>query len=905
MKKCFQRLTALLTAAVLMLSFTDTGEVLAANPQKTNKNANIGTVYWWSYGSKVDWLADGYSSRASIFYDKKDGNLTYCANQEKSFSTDRDTNMTKTTAASASAIGGLEWLGDLDLKYRAAFILDYGYGNTAAAAERDLESSDTPMWKYGVTQLLIWANAKGYWDNASQMAKIRKNATTKMGVDVSAATIGNYWDSIVSSVDTAMAKALKDPTNRHAGLIIYTGVSNQQEQIALSVDFTISTGEAYVAKSSANTGLTSGNSRYVLKGTQYGIYLSQADAAAHTNEVAKLTAAADGTTGTVTLEAGRTYWYSEIKAGTGYLKDASAAAPVSFTVGKGKTKKISAKDEPIASSGNVQIRKTSAGALIKKDQAVFRVDFFAAAAETVMGQSNPKPVRTWFFATDRGVLKLRDPDRLLASFDGTKSGALFTDASGTVVLPLGTIRVREVQAPEGYTATEQEFFGSITVNSKKTGATFAWVSASEGALTINKLIASVDNEEDRTPQIGTSAVSDDTGRQIGAAGTEVRIKDTVRYENLTPGRTYEVRGQLVISGSGTPYLDAGGHEVTAVSAPFTIQEGEESGMVEMWFLFDGSNLDGMKVTACEDLLCNGEVIASHNDPEDEEQTVQFPSIRTSAHLEDSEERTIFAEEEATIIDTVTYRNLLPGETYTLQAMLIRKDAEEMVAEHGQTLMRSVEFTPDAPDGTQDVVITFDASELGGSDLVVYELLMMGSVGLAFHTDLEDADQTIHVEERTTDLTLTKTVQGSGGDKTKAFGFTLHVTYKDEPLEGSFTAYDEDGAELGPVIFENGTAAFRLRHGQSITIMDLPVHTTYEITEESGPYVAEYDHPEGILTKEGVQIHCVNTLEEIVPTGLKPFVWKIPAGVGLSALALLLGIERWKKLRSKAACVKKC
>ena len=116
MKKCFQRLTALLTAAVLMLSFTDTGEVLAANPQKTNKNANIGTVYWWSYGSKVDWLADGYSSRASIFYDKKDGNLTYCANQEKSFSTDRDTNMTKTTAASASAIAGLEWLGDLDLK---------------------------------------------------------------------------------------------------------------------------------------------------------------------------------------------------------------------------------------------------------------------------------------------------------------------------------------------------------------------------------------------------------------------------------------------------------------------------------------------------------------------------------------------------------------------------------------------------------------------------------------------------------------------------------------------------------------------------------------------------------------------------------------------------------------------
>ncbi len=898
MKQWIRRLTAFLTAVILLLDLAGGGEVLAANPQKTNKNANIGVVYWWSYGDKVDWLADGYSSRASIFYDKKDGNLTYCGNQEKSFSTDRDTNMSKTSASSASAIDGLEWLDDLDRKYRAAFILEYGYGNTASSVEQELESSDTPMWKYGVTQLLIWANAKGYWDDASHMAKIRKNATTKMGVDASSATIGKYWDGIVSSVNTAMAKALKSPTNRHAGLIIYTGVIKQQEQIALSVDFTINTGEAYVVKSSAETEVTEGNSQYVLQGTQYGIYLTEADAIAHSNEVAKLTVDADGTTEHVTLEAGRTYWYSEIKAGTGYLKDTSAKTPVSFTVGKGKTKKIKAQDAPIASTADVQIRKTSGGALVEKGQAIFRVDYFAAEAGTVMEEAKMEPDRTWFFATDQGVLELRNTDRLVGSFAGVESDGLFTDTSGSIVLPLGTIRVREVQAPEGYLATDQEFFGSIKVNRKKTDAAFAWVGAAEGALSFDAMTASVDNEEDRKPQIRTSAVSEDTGGHIGAAGTEVRIKDTVRYENLTPGQTYEIQGKLVVSGSGEPYLDAGGQEVTAVSEPFTIQEGEGSGMVEMWFLFDGSNLDGMKVTACEDLLWNGEVIASHDDPEDEEQTVQFPSIRTSAHLEGSDERTILAEEEVTIIDTVAYRNLKPGETYTLQAMLIRKDAEEMVAEHGEALMRSVEFTPQTTDGTQDVVITFDASDLGGSDLVVYELLMMGNVGLAFHTDLEDADQTIHVQERMTDLTVTKTVQGSGGSKTKAFSFTLHMSYKGQPLEGVFTAFDQDGTVVGPVAFENGTAGFLLWHGQSITIMDLPVHTTYEITEDNGPYVTEFDHPEGVLTPEGVQVHCVNTLEEIVPTGTDPFVWKIPAGIGLSALALLLGIEKWKKLRLK-------
>ena len=410
MSKMFRRMTALLTAIVMWTCLIDGGIILAANQQKTNKNANIGTIYWWSYGGKVDWLADGYKTRASMFYDKKDGLLTYCANQEKSFSTDRDTAMTKTSAASASAISGLEWLGDLDRKYRAAFILEYGYSNTASAVEEELEHSDTPMWRYGVTQLLIWANAKGYWDDAAHMKKIRANAMSEMGVDASSSAIGAYWDSIVSSVDSALEQALKNPTNRHAGLIIYTGVDSQQEQIAYSVDFTINTAEAYMAKSSAATEVTDGNSLYVLKGTQYGIYLTEADAIAHTNEVAKLKVAASGNTSKATLEAGRTYWYSEIKAGTGYLKDASATEPVSFSVAKDKTKKIAVKDVPIASSGNVQIKKTSNDTVIKKGAAVFQVDFFDAAADDVMGDAAPAPMRTWYFETSKGVLKLRDAE---------------------------------------------------------------------------------------------------------------------------------------------------------------------------------------------------------------------------------------------------------------------------------------------------------------------------------------------------------------------------------------------------------------------------------------------------------------------------------------------------------------
>ena len=898
MSKFLRRITALLAAIAVLHYLMDGGIILAANAQKTNKNANIGTIYWWSYGGKVDWLADGYKTRASMFYDKKDGLLTYCANEEKSFSTDRDTAMSKTSAAAASAISGLEWLGDLDRKYRAAFILEYGYSNTASAVEQELESSDTPMWRYGVTQLLIWANAKGYWDDAAHMKKIRTNATTAMGVDASASTIGAYWDSIVASVNSALAQALKSPTNRHAGLIIYTGDSAQQEQIAYSVDFTIDTAEAYMAKASAAAGVTSGNSLYVLKGTQYGIYLTQADAAAHTNEIAKLTVAASGNTPKATLEAGRTYWYSEIKAGSGFLKDASATTPVSFSVAKGKTKKISVKDVPIASAGKVQIKKTSSGAVIKDGAAVFQVDFYGAAADDVMGQGAPAPMRTWYFETSQGVLNLRDAERLLPQFGEAACDSLFTNAEGTVVLPLGTIRVREVQAPEGYLAADQVFYGEIKVNSKKTGATFTWVSPSEGALAINKLVASLDNEEDRQPQIHTTAVSTDTDGHIGRASEEVTIKDTVQYENLVLGQTYEMHGRLVVGGSGEPYLDAAGNEVTAVSEPFTIQEGEGSGVVEMWFVFDGSNLNGMKITVFEDLFSEGEIIASHQDPDDAEQAVQFPSIQTLAHLEDSDEKTALAEEEVTIVDTVSYQNLIPGETYMLTASIKNKDEDEFIIEDGDALVRQIEFVPEEPNGTKDIAITFDASDLGETDLVIYESLTRGNVTIATHMDLDDVDQMIHIKERKTDLTILKTVEGNGGNKTEVFPFTLHMAYKGQPLEGSYTAYDEDGEALEDIVFEDGVASFMLGHDQSITIQDLPVNATYEITEDCNSYIAVINAPEGSLMPEGAFICCVNSRNEIVPTGLKPFSWRIPFGIGLTALAVLLGILKRNIMREK-------
>ena len=73
------------------------------------------------------------------------------------------------------------------------------------------------------------------------------------------------------------------------------------------------------------------------------------------------------------------------------------------------------------------------------------------------------------------------------------------------------------------------------------------------------------------------------------------------------------------------------------------------------------------------------------------------------------------------------------------------------------------------------------------------------------------------------LTLSKTVVGVGADLTKAFDFTLNLT----GASGTY-AYVGNGVP-GGTISSGGTVS--LRHGQSITVLGIPLDATYSVVEE--------------------------------------------------------------------------
>lgn len=246
------------------------------------------------------------------------------------------------------------------------------------------------------------------------------------------------------------------------------------------------------------------------------------------------------------------------------------------------------------------------------------------------------------------------------------------------------------------------------------------------------------------PKIGTTARDADTGMSISRADTEVILIDEVKYENLIPGREYVMKGMLMNPETKKAVTDRKEKPITAQTA-FTPPKKE--GGVEVSFRFDGSAMAGTTVVVYEELLYQNHQIAKHKEPEDEKQTIHFPSIATTAEDTKTQEHISFAEGQVTLEDVVHYRNLIPGKKYTLVGTLIDQATREPLTDaKGEEIRAQKEFTAQKAEGDERVVFEFDGSLLAGKVTVAYEELFIEKKSIAVHADIKDAPQTVKFPE---------------------------------------------------------------------------------------------------------------------------------------------------------------
>ena len=252
------------------------------------------------------------------------------------------------------------------------------------------------------------------------------------------------------------------------------------------------------------------------------------------------------------------------------------------------------------------------------------------------------------------------------------------------------------------------------------------------------------NDEGQTihiPAAQTTATDDSSKINVSEAKKEVSVTDTVAYRNLVPGKEYTVRGKALDKETGEPLTDADGNELVS-TAKFTAASAD--GSVDVKFTFDGTAMAGRSVVFFENVYYTDKLIAVHADIDDEAQTVHIPLIFTSVKDKDTDSHMSLAGSDVTLTDTVVYRNLVPGKTYTVSGTLMDQRTGKAVTVNGKAVTSSADFTPDTADGETTVDFHFNTNGFDDTTVVVFEKMFYGKAEIAAHEDINDKGQTIYI-----------------------------------------------------------------------------------------------------------------------------------------------------------------
>lgn len=237
-------------------------------------------------------------------------------------------------------------------------------------------------------------------------------------------------------------------------------------------------------------------------------------------------------------------------------------------------------------------------------------------------------------------------------------------------------------------------------------------------------------------------------------------------------------------------------------------------------------------------------------------TVDDPSAHISTSAADAVDgnKEIFEDFEAGIVDRVDYSGLIPGGAYRIDGRVVFADTGEPLNVGGHDVEASASFTAEAANGYVDMAYAFDATSLGGRDIVVTATLYDASGRvLAVHDALDNTEQTVRIAKPSIGTVATDEVTGGKEvttdpeaavrDTVSYKGLVPGKTYK---LTGWLVK--ADGSELSRTTLEfvpdaaDGSAvmdfdASALEAGEDVTVFEVLTREGREVARHTEQFSA--------------------------------------------------------------------
>lgn len=336
-------------------------------------------------------------------------------------------------------------------------------------------------------------------------------------------------------------------TNLHQ----FSGSTPQTVGTVFELAFKVqSKGKLSIMKKSANPDITDNNPCYSLKGAEYGVYKTEADAKADKNKVNTLIIGKydnsekyKNWSNEIELEAG-TYYVKETKAPKGYALNPNA---VKVVIEAGKNTWLGEassgfEDYPQSDPVSVVLGKVDKETNKNKPQgsaslanAEFTVKYYKGLYDSDPAKSGQTPSRSWVLKTNENGFTNLDSKYKVSGDD------FYYNGSSAPTLPVGTVTIQETKAPTGYFINNEVFVRKITPSGH-----------AESVKTYNQ------------PEVLEKVIKLDIKKV--QAGTSTPVSGAVFRHTMPNGSTEDLEtnstGEITITG-----LASGTHKIKEIKSP--------------------------------------------------------------------------------------------------------------------------------------------------------------------------------------------------------------------------------------------------------------------------------------------------------------------------------------------------
>lgn len=324
-------------------------------------------------------------------------------------------------------------------------------------------------------------------------------------------------------------------------------------------------------KFSSNTELTAGNGCYSLSGAEYGIYTDKAC----TKKIGSITTNASGY-GSYSkyVDSTASYYAKETKAPKGYELDKTVYTFVSsgkkdsngyaiFKAVSLSDKKTEPQDNPVNDPVGIVLQKKNAVTGETTNQglggAVFSIEYYAQeidkdydvkADETAPALDSKNLKKTWYIETQETGGALLNKNYLAKGF--ISDDFYYWEDNPDPIVPVGTVVVREVKAPDGYSLSDVAFYRTITVE----GAKFAQDTNTPINVPIDEMPAKAYVGINKLNQSGIGVANAVYGLYADAECKQTAVSTLVTDKNgkgvfsdsVDVGKTYYIKEQTAPTG---------------------------------------------------------------------------------------------------------------------------------------------------------------------------------------------------------------------------------------------------------------------------------------------------------------------------------------------------------------------